>query len=234
MFLVSYVRFILLYHRGWLVSKPFNAIGTTLSFATTLLSMLPIIRVFLICHFSVTYDLFRSDLSVSHSHPVPQSLPVNTVCVAKTTLKWVPLFGIFWYASGNVYVDRQRRDSAVQSLDAAAQRLRDGECSLWIFPEGTRNHKDRNHLLPFKKGAFHVAVQSGRPIVPVVASNQSWIYDPGHGHWRGGVILMRALPPIETKNKTIADVDDLIAQTNAVMQKALDEINAEAKQLNGA
>lgn len=142
---------------------------------------------------------------------------------------------MFWYASGNVYVDRQRRDSAVQSLDAAAQRLRDRECSLWIFPEGTRNHKDRSKLLPFKKGAFHVAVQSGRPIVPVVASNQSYVWHlNSRGFWRGGAVIVRALPPIETKNKTVADVDDLIAQTASVMQKALDEVNAEAKLLNGA
>jgi 1-acyl-sn-glycerol-3-phosphate acyltransferase len=143
------------------------------------------------------------------------------------------IFGLFWYASGNIYIDRNRRDSAVQSLDVAADRLRKKECSLWIFPEGTRNWDHPEKLLPFKKGAFHVAVQSGRPIVPIVASNQSKLWNPNKGLWRGGTIVVKALPPIPTAGKTVAEVDELLAHTYAVMQKALDEVNAEAKLLNG-
>ena len=72
----------------------------------------------------------------AHTHPLTtrtgarytrrQSLPKNTVCVAKSTLKYIPLFGLFWYAAGNIFVDRQRRNVAIKSMDATAQRLRDG------------------------------------------------------------------------------------------------------------
>lgn len=51
--------------------------------------------------------------------------------------------------------------------------------SLWIFPEGTRTLRPEIDLLPFKKGAFHLAVQSGVPIVPVVCENYWRLYHKG-------------------------------------------------------
>lgn len=77
-------------------------------------------------------------------------------------------------------------------------------------------------------------MQSGRPIVPIVASNQSLLFAPEKGSWLGGTIVVKALPPISTVGKTAADVDDLIAHTYAVMQKALDEVNAEAKRISAS
>ena len=107
--------------------------------------------------------------------------------------------------------------------------------SAWIFPEGTRNRVDPEQLLPFKKGAFHVAVQSGCPIVPVVMSNQRYCFqrEGDNLHWTGGTILLRALPAIKTAGKTAEDVDALIAQTRSAMQVAIEELNVEARKLNG-
>lgn len=51
----------------------------------------------------------------------------------------------------------------------------DLQTKLWIFPEGTRSK--RVNLLPFKKGAFHIAVQNKLPIVPVIVSPYTFIND---------------------------------------------------------
>jgi 1-acyl-sn-glycerol-3-phosphate acyltransferase len=46
---------------------------------------------------------------------------------------------------------------------------------MWIFPEGTR--RKNAELLPFKKGAFHIAMQNKLPIVPVIISPYTFIND---------------------------------------------------------
>ena len=53
----------------------------------------------------------------------------------------------------------------------------DQQVSLWIFPEGTRSLAADPILLPFKKGAFHLAVQAQVPIVPVVCENYHRLFD---------------------------------------------------------
>ena len=53
------------------------------------------------------------------------------------------------------------------------------QVSLWVFPEGTRHLSKESDLLPFKKGGFHLAIQAGVPIVPVVCENYWSIYHKG-------------------------------------------------------
>mmetsp|Transcript_27909 Transcript_27909/g.67821 ORF Transcript_27909/g.67821 Transcript_27909/m.67821 type:complete len:301 (-) Transcript_27909:101-1003(-) len=158
--------------------------------------------------------------------------PRNCVCVAKSELKWVPVFGLFWYASGNIFIERKKLASAKQSLDEATSRLRDNQCSMWVFPEGTRNYKSPGTTcLPFKKGPFHMAIGAQVPIVPVVCSNQTRTFDPNNGHWRGGDIVLQALDPIPTKGKTAADINDLIALTRSRMEAAMRLLDAELEEL---
>jgi 1-acyl-sn-glycerol-3-phosphate acyltransferase len=159
-----------------------------------------------------------------------QPLPPNIVCVSKRSLLYYPFLGAFLFASGNIFIDRQNNAQSVEALDEAVVRLKSGEVSLWIYPEGTRNRTNPETLLPFKKGPFHTAVKSGRPIVPLVCSNQTVLMDPARGVWRGGTLVVRALPPIDVTGKS---VNELHAQTRQMMQLAMDEINAEATKLNG-
>lgn len=71
--------------------------------------------------------------------------------------------------------------------------------SVWIFPEGTRSYTAKPDMLPFKKGAFHLAVQAGVPIVPVVTANysevlhlQSWTFKGGSVPVKGEFIFVLA------------------------------------------
>lgn len=81
--------------------------------------------------------------------------------------------------SGAVFIDRKNNARAVQSVAAAAQTMKDRNIDLWIFPEGTRTNKPEPDMKPFKKGAFHMAVQSGVPIVPVVCQHYYHLYHKG-------------------------------------------------------
>jgi lysophosphatidate acyltransferase len=99
--------------------------------------------------------------------------------MAKKSLQFSPL-GPFMFMSGSVFVDRGNSASARRSLEAAAATIKSEKVGLWAFVEGTRNNAEIPDLLPFKKGAFHLAVQGQIPIVPVVAENYWNMYHSGH------------------------------------------------------
>jgi lysophosphatidate acyltransferase len=63
--------------------------------------------------------------------------------------------------------------------------------SIWMFPEGTRSMREAHDMLPFKKGAFHLAVQSQLPIVPVVCENYWRLYR--HGVFEPGVLKIKGM-----------------------------------------
>lgn len=94
---------------------------------------------------------------------------------AKKSLKQVPFLGWFMALSGTVFIDRANRETAMKAFDGAANEMRTHRQSVFIFPEGTRSYSDKPELLPFKKGAFHLAVKASVPIVPVVVQNYSHI-----------------------------------------------------------
>lgn len=97
--------------------------------------------------------------------------------------------------------------------------------SVFIFPEGTRSYYDHPDMLPFKKGAFHLAVQAQVPIIPVVVANYSNVLNVKQKLFRPvGTIPIRILKPIETKGKTKDDVDALLEEVREVMMKALKQM----------
>jgi lysophosphatidate acyltransferase len=111
----------------------------------------------------------------------PDSIfPRGTRMMAKQSLKYVPLFGQFMQAAGAVFIDRGNNAAAVRSLQAAGEEVKRCHTSIWVFPEGTRTSRPYHDLRPFKKGAFHLAIQAGLPLVPVVAENYWNLYHKGH------------------------------------------------------
>ena len=92
----------------------------------------------------------------------------------------------------------------------------DSGSSFGVFAEGTRAMP--GELLPFKKGAFHLAIQTDAPIVPVAIRNSDWMMGKRTGVAYSGTIEMIILPPIETKtDKGPKDLMELLAETrNAI------------------
>jgi lysophosphatidate acyltransferase len=88
--------------------------------------------------------------------------------VAKKEILYTGPFGVAAWLAGVVFIDRLNSDKARGQLEHAAQLMSKENVKLWLFPEGTRNK--RRGIMPFKKGAFHVAIACQAPIMPVVYS----------------------------------------------------------------
>lgn len=157
--------------------------------------------------------------------------PVGCVVIAKKELAWIPIFGWFYRATGNIWVDRENRERALPSIDEAARRIQDERVSVWLFPEGHRNQKPE--LLPFKKGAFHLAIAAQVPVLVIVCEPIGTLLDAQRGLVRAGTIRMRILPPIPTAAKAREDVDALIEEVRAVMQATREELRATARERIG-
>jgi lysophosphatidate acyltransferase len=95
--------------------------------------------------------------------------------------------------SGTIFIDRTNRRTAVAAFDGAAAEMQKYRQSVFIFPEGTRSYFEQPDLLPFKKGAFHLAVQAKVPIVPVVVANYSHVMSVKSLTFRSGTIPVKGV-----------------------------------------
>jgi len=146
-------------------------------------------------------------------------LPVQFRWLAKAELFKIPIFGRAMRGVGYISIDRSNRKSAFQSLARAAATIRNGT-SVLIFPEGTRSRDGR--LLPFKKGGFVLAVDSGVPIVPVIIRGTRNIIPKGHFVIRSAPITMQILDPVETADYTRKTKDALLARIRTILVDHLD------------
>ncbi len=92
------------------------------------------------------------------------TLPGNLIIVYKKELEKIPLFGPMLKISPLLPIERENPRKAFATLRQALH-LADQKRSLLLFPEGTRTPTGK--LQPFKRGAFHLALQAGLPVVPV-------------------------------------------------------------------
>ena len=120
--------------------------------------------------------------------------------VAKKELLRVPAFGFALRHTGHIVIDRSDHEQAVASLRAATEKMAGG-ISVMIFPEGTRARPEEE-LLPFKKGGFMLALETGFPIVPVVVRGSAELLPRDSWLARGGDIEVVVGAPIE-----VADVE---------------------------
>ncbi|RDD43402.1 1-acyl-sn-glycerol-3-phosphate acyltransferase alpha [Trichoplax sp. H2] len=108
-------------------------------------------------------------------YPLFRILPPRTVTLAKKALLYVPVFGQAAWLIQTVFIDRKDHDTTMQTFNKVIDDMKKKKFNLWVFPEGTRNFK-HDGLLPFKKGAFHLAVKAQIPIIPIVIAPYSDFY----------------------------------------------------------
>jgi putative phosphoserine phosphatase/1-acylglycerol-3-phosphate O-acyltransferase len=140
--------------------------------------------------------------------------------VAKAEVKQIPVFGQLFDLAGVAFLDRADRDKAIEALRPAVQKLREGT-SVIIAPEGTRSLTPR--LGPFKKGGFHLAMQAGVPIVPIVIRNAGEIMWRGAKTARTGKIQVVVHPPVPTEGWTAADIDRARTEVRQLYLDTLDD-----------
>lgn len=139
--------------------------------------------------------------------------------VAKKELLNAPILGYGMGFVNVVTIDRSNRERAVASLKVATERLRSG-ISFGVCPEGTRAKP--GEMLPFKKGAFHMAAQAGVPIAPIALKNADNLMGKGTGEAWPGTIEMVFLPPVETSwVKSDKDLDSLVGRIQEMIMKEL-------------
>lgn len=139
--------------------------------------------------------------------------------VAKKELLNAPVLGYGMGFVNVVAIDRSNRERAVESLKVAVERLRSG-VSFGVCPEGTRAKP--GEILPFKKGAFHMAVQAGVPIAPIALKNADILMGKGTGEAWPGTIEMVFLPPVDTSwVKSDKDLDSLVQQVQGMIMKEM-------------
>jgi 1-acyl-sn-glycerol-3-phosphate acyltransferase len=134
------------------------------------------------------------------------ALPFQFRFVAKRSLFRLPFLGWHLRRSGHIPVDRRRPGEARKSMDEAARKIHDGYPVL-MFPEGGRSRTPE--LLPFKSGAFLLAIRSGVPVIPVTLNGTRWVLTPDTYHVRSGEVEMIVHPPIPTEGLSLEDVRPL-------------------------
>lgn len=157
-------------------------------------------------------------------------VPRRMACIGKKSLKWVPFFGQLFWLGGNVLLNRENAYQARRALQTTSRVLAEQNTSIWIFPEGTRNPGET--LLPFKKGAFQMAIEAGVPIVPLCVSRYSGRLN--FNRWHSGELRVRSLPPIPTQGLTSKDVPELMARCREQMQFCIDHLSSTAPQNSAA
>ncbi|WP_092876151.1 1-acylglycerol-3-phosphate O-acyltransferase [Izhakiella capsodis] len=150
----------------------------------------------------------------------------NTVTVGKKSLLWIPFFGLLYWLTGNLLIDRNNRTKAHGTIELIVEQFKKKTISFWMFPEGTRSRG--RGLLPFKTGAFHAAVAAGVPIIPVVVSNT---HDKIKLNRRNnGLVIVEMMPAVDTSAFEKESVRKLATHCRELMSARLDALNAEVAQ----
>jgi 1-acyl-sn-glycerol-3-phosphate acyltransferase len=148
-------------------------------------------------------------------------IPVQFRWIAKKELFNIPIFGAAMRSAGYIEIDRHNREKALQSLDEAALRIRKGK-SIMTFPEGTRSRD--GEIKAFKQGAFHLAIKTGVPIVPVSIIGSGQIMPKRSVKIKSGQIKLVIGEPIEVKSFDIEKRQELIKKVRDTIIKNYDNV----------
>src|ERR1700722_16560505 len=151
-------------------------------------------------------------------------LPWEMKWLSKTTIFKIPVMGWMMRMAGDGPVVRGDRESGVQALAACRDRL-SKRVSVMIFPEGTRSPTE--DMLPFKDGAFRIAIETGTPILPIAVAGTRYAMAKGSFEFRPAHAKCRVLEPILTVGLTEADVPALRDQVRSVIEDARDALRQE-------
>ncbi len=143
-------------------------------------------------------------------------LPRRTSVLVKKELFQIPILGRAMLMGDLVPVDRRNREAAVNSMHEAEKVMARG-LNMTVFPEGTRSLDGR--LLPFKKGPFYLAMDSGVPVVPVTILGSELLMPKGSSTIRAGVVKLKFHAPISPAQ--FADKEELIAAVRRAICSAL-------------
>jgi putative phosphoserine phosphatase/1-acylglycerol-3-phosphate O-acyltransferase len=143
----------------------------------------------------------------------------NFTAIAKAEAKNVPGFGQFFQLAGVAFIERTDARQARRAMEPAVAKLRDEGISLVISPEGTRSPTPR--LGRFKKGPFHIAMQAGVPMVPIVLRNVDEVMWRGAQMLTPGTVEVAVLPAVDTSAWSPETIDDHVHEVREMFVTTL-------------
>ncbi|MEZ8465563.1 1-acylglycerol-3-phosphate O-acyltransferase [Vibrio splendidus] len=157
----------------------------------------------------------------------PGMLRPRTVSLGKRDLLYVPFFGLLYWITGNIMINREDKSKARDTIKQVAEAIHQRDLSVWVYPEGTRS-KGRG-LLPFKTGAFRMAIEAGVPITPMCTSTTHNKIDLNRVN--NGVVITEMLEPIDVTGYKISDARELANRCHAIMAEKIAELDAEVARI---
>ena len=139
--------------------------------------------------------------------------------VGKKEILKIPVIGRVLELGGVVMIDRENAASAIEAMAPLVDAIRRDGKSVVLAPEGTRTISPR--LAPFKKGAFHLAMQAGVPVVPIVIRNAGDVAPKGDFVFRPATVEVEVLPPVDTSNWTAANMTAQVRQVRNMFLRTL-------------
>lgn len=168
----------------------------------------------LVCNHQSAIDLAAMGELVSEQFTV----------LAKKELLYAGPFGLALWLSGFIFIERKKRKSSKAAMDEVADKIKRKSLSVWVFPEGTRSMKDE--MLPFKLGAFNLAVRAQVPVVPVVISSYKKFFNPANHEFKSGNYVIEVMPPISTTGLSVEDVPKLAEDVRSKMMEKFLQISS--------
>ncbi len=140
--------------------------------------------------------------------------------VMKAELRKVPFVAAGCRAIGHIFIDRSDPEQSRDAINQAVSRLQPGT-GILFFPEGTRSRSGQ--LLPFKKGAFRVAVDQQLPILPMTVSGTRDVLPAGSLGLRPGTVRLTIHPPVVTAGCGPGDADQLKSSVRTIIANGLED-----------
>ncbi len=139
--------------------------------------------------------------------------------VGKQEIKKMPVIGKVLEMGGVVMIDRKNAASAIEAMKPLVAAMQEEGRSVALAPEGTRTVSP--NLGPFKKGAFHLAMQAGVPIVPVVIHNAGDVAPKGDFVFRPATVKVDVLEPVDTSDWSTDTLDEHVREVRNLFLKTL-------------
>lgn len=145
------------------------------------------------------------------------------VSVGKDVIKWIPFFGQAYWLAGNILIKRKNKKKSKESMIECKNALINKGTSIFIFPEGTRNHG--KGLKPFKKGPYRLAIEAKTPLVPISINTYA----------KNGIdynslspinVVVKVHPKIDCKNFDLDDIPRLMTETREILQKGITSLDS--------
>lgn len=144
-------------------------------------------------------------------------LPIPTVVFLKRSLMKIPILGYAMHLAGFIAVSRDGSVEAAKLHVAEARAALASGRNVLVFPEGTRSRD--GHLLPFKKGPFHLAMESRARVVPITVTGTAALMPKGSLRLRVGRVGLHFHPSISPADFTTRE--ELMAAVRGAIESGL-------------